>query len=255
MNFAFVIGGQRCGTTSLFEYLKAHPQIAVPRRKELHYFDAMYANGIDWFLKWWIEEDRQSDKLLLEGSPDYLYHYYGADRCYETLKELGEENTAKFIALLRCPVERAVSHYWHEIGQGCEDTVFETALELEEERLCGITLEMLKSPSFYSHNYHHYSYKRRGYYAEQLTRWVNIFSPNQFLIIDSESLFERPQDVLLSVEKFLGILPHTLPSYRPWNTRIRDGEITEETLKMFAEHFQEHNKTLFKIMDRKFDWR
>ena len=62
-----IIGTQRGGTTSLFRYLAAHPEIGQASRKEVHYFDRYYENGMDWYLAHFPE--RGQYRLVGEATP------------------------------------------------------------------------------------------------------------------------------------------------------------------------------------------
>src|SRR5688572_4751100 len=100
-----IIGVQRGGTTSLYDYLVQHPRIAPAKRKEVHYFDIRYPNGPAWYRKqfsWWLNVRR--NVMTGEASPYYIFHPAVPDRVRETVPD------AKLIVLLREPVARALSH-------------------------------------------------------------------------------------------------------------------------------------------------
>jgi len=121
---------------------------------------------------------------------------------------------AKLIALLRNPVERALSHHQHEFLGKRESLSFAEAIDKEAERLAGEEERLQSDPHYYSFNHHRYSYTRRGLYLEQLRRWVRHFPRSQLLVLQSEWLFRDPAAATVAVHRFLGLRPHRLERYK-----------------------------------------
>lgn len=103
-----IVGAQKCGTTSLHEYLYQHPQIYLPEGKETKFFaeDARYSKGITYY------EDvcfstYSGESAVGEVDPDYMYFEQALERIAEHL----DLRTTKLIFVLRNPVDRAFSHY------------------------------------------------------------------------------------------------------------------------------------------------
>src|SRR5215213_2627672 len=94
-----IIGTQRGGTTSLYRYLTAHPDIGQAFRKEVHFFDRYYNKGIDWYLANFPL--RGEFPIVGEASPYYVFHPDVPERILAAVSQ------AKFIVLLRNPVDRA----------------------------------------------------------------------------------------------------------------------------------------------------
>lgn len=163
-----ILGGvQKSGTTSAHWTLDSHPEIFLPPRpQELHYFDdeANYARGIDWYAKHF--RDWNGQKVVAQTSPLYIYLPEVPGRIHAALGD------ARLVFLLRNPVDRAHSHYWHEVRYGWEDRTFEQALALEAERLAD-GAEARR----------HYSYVDRGRYADQLDRFRIHFPRERILLI------------------------------------------------------------------------
>ena len=68
---AFIgIGGQRCGSTWVFQALKEHPAIQTAKEKEIHFFSYYYHFGFDWYLKQFGKQ--KNDKIFGEFSTSYL---------------------------------------------------------------------------------------------------------------------------------------------------------------------------------------
>ena len=95
-----------------------------------------------------------------EASPSYLFHPLVPERVARMLPN------ARLIALLRNPIDRAFSHYQHEVALGREQLSFEDALAQEDERMRGELDRMLGDPAYFSHAWWNYTDAARGRYAE-----------------------------------------------------------------------------------------
>ena len=126
-----ILGAQKAGTTALYSYLRKHPSIIGPSWKEVSYFDRHYARGPAWYRGNFPNKLRTRGALVGEASPSYLFHPLGPRRVRELVPE------ARLVALLRDPVDRALSHYNHERALGREPLSFEDALAAEDDRLRG----------------------------------------------------------------------------------------------------------------------
>ena len=107
-------------------------------------------------------------------------------RIFETLPGV------KFIVMLRNPVERAYSHFYHNIDTGHEDLdSFEDAIKLEPKRL-----EKLHNTGLEHIMFNHHAYLKRGIYADQLENWFKIFPREKFLSMKTEDLKKDPQKIV-----------------------------------------------------------
>ena len=201
-----IVGAQRAGTTSLFRYLAAHPDVAVPGEKELHFFDLGFARGGDWY-----RQQFPVDGVTGEATPYYLFHPHAPRRLAAALP------VAKLIVLLRDPVERAVSHYKHEVATGFEPLAFEEAVAREEERLLGEAERLEADETYYSFAHQHWTYVARGRYAEQLERWFSLVARERVLVLRSEDLYADPAAALAETLAFLGLEPWTPSSFERYN--------------------------------------
>jgi hypothetical protein len=181
-----IAGGMRCGTTSLNGYLREHPDVAVSTPKEVHFFDVNFGEGLDWYRERFPGSD--GAHAVGEATPDYVYHPEAVRRISETLPDV------KLIVLLRNPVDRAYSHYWHNRSRGKEPLEFEAALEAEPERIAagGDSRAV-------------YSYADRGRYREQLERTFRHVPAERVLVRTFEALERDPADVFAAVCRFLDI--------------------------------------------------
>ena len=130
---------------------------------------------------------------------------------------------ARLIALVRNPVDRALSHYNHEVALGREPLSFEEALAAEEMRLEGEVERLCGDPRYFSREWWSHTYKARGRYAEQLERWLAVFPREQLLILPSEELLAEPERAHAQVLEFLGAPPHRLEPTRASSSAVRRG--------------------------------
>lgn len=246
-----IIGAQKAGTTSLFGYLSEHPNIAPALAKEVHYFDYNYGRGEGWYRahfptvwsRW-----RGEFRLTGEASPYYLFYPHAAWRAHQLAPR------AKLLVLLRNPVERAYSHYHHQVRFGVEPLTFEQAIEQEPARLVGEYEEILADPEYYSFNYQNYSYLARGMYANQLSQWFKYFPREQFLILPSEPFYANPGETFARVLDFLK-LPHWKPEqYRADNSGSYE-PMHPDTRAYLVDFFAPHNERLYDQLSMNFDWK
>lgn len=247
---ALVIGAQRSGTTSLFSYLVQHPDVLPPLGKEIHYFDFHYAQGVNYYRGRFPYTRRlRRGAMTLDATPYYLAHPLVPERAAQLLPQV------KLIAVLRNPVDRALSHYQHEIRGGRETLSFAEAIEKESERLAGEEERLRNEPGYYSWNHHRYSYLRRGLYMEQLRRWLQYFPRSQLLILQSESLFRDPPAAMAAVHSFLGLRDYRLKRYDDSYQRGNyQRAMPEELRSKLSAYFEPRNRELFQWLGEEFDW-
>jgi len=127
----FIVAGvQKGGTTFLYQEMLRHPEIKGSLTKEVHFFDANFGRGVDWYSGMFPRSSPRSKVIRGEASPAYIFHPDGVRRIAETLPDV------RLIVVLRDPVQRALSHYKHERRLGFETAAtFEEALELEDSRV------------------------------------------------------------------------------------------------------------------------
>jgi hypothetical protein len=246
---ALIIGAQRSGTTSLFNYLVQHPDVLPPIGKEIHYFDLNYDRGVQYYRGRFPYSRQLRHALTLDATPYYLAHPLVPQRAAQLLPQV------KLIAVLRNPVDRALSHYQHEVREGRETLSFAEAIEKESERLAGEEERLRNEPGYYSWNHRRYSYVRRGLYLEQLKRWLQYFPRSQLLVLQSERLFRDPPGATASVHRFLGLRDYRLEHY---DDRYQRGnyqrDMPEELKSQLIAYFEPHNRELFRWLGEEFDW-
>ena len=244
-----LLGAQKGGTTSLFNYLVQHPQVRAPFAKEIHYFDLHYGEGDSWYRgRFPLARNLGGGALTLDASPYYLVHPQAPARAARLLPEV------KLIALLRNPVDRALSHHQHEVRGRRETLSFADAIEAEGERLAGEEARLAADPAYYSYNHHRYSYLLRGQYLEQLRRWMDHFARSQLLVLQSEWLFRDPAAATAAVHEFLGLPPHRIGRYKTFLQGRYEREMPAALRERLTAHFAPHNRALYQWLGREFDW-
>ena len=118
----FIIGAPKAGTTTLSEYLSAHPDAYVPPQKELYFFLGRWGNGVDWYREQYRRAGAAS--ALGDATPTYMYSDEALARMRETVPD------ARLVAILRDPVGRAYSDYWY-LRQLGEKRSFQDAIRQE----------------------------------------------------------------------------------------------------------------------------
>lgn len=251
-----VIGAQKGGTTSLYNYLIEHPGIVPAFTKEVHFFDKDYSKGLAWYRanfptyleKYYLERFHRQKCITGEATPYYLFHPRAPHRVAKTLP------MAKFIVLLRNPVDRAYSQYAHQVRQGYETLSFEDALAEEEKRTTKERENLLKDERYFSFNDKHYTYLSRGKYIDQLKVWMELFPREQFLILKSENFYSDPESTLKKTFGFLDLPAVELQKeYTPFNNGTYS-KMEPATRKRLIAYFEPYNTHLYEYLGVNFDW-
>jgi hypothetical protein len=241
-----ILGAQKAGTTALYEYLRRHPGITGPRWKEVSYFDRHYRRGPAWY-RGNFPVRLSRGRIVGEASPSYLFHPLAPARAAALVPSV------RLIAILRDPVERAYSHYQHEVAFGREPLSFEEAIDREAARMEGELERLLADPGYFSHAWWNFTYLARGLYAEQLERWQAVFPSEQLLVLANEELSTEPAVTYARVLEFLGAEPYGLEAY----PRVFDRDYPElrpETRERLRSHFAEPNRRLYELLGRNLGW-
>jgi hypothetical protein len=243
-----IIGAQRGGTTSLHRYLCAHPGVLPATKKEIRFFDLNFARGLDWYRAHFPLQAarffRPGRVVTGEATPYYLYHPAAPHRAREVAPGV------RLLALLRNPVDRAVSHYHLEIRAGHEDLPFQAALERElEKQAAGQAPEDEET----SLTHRRQSYLSRGVYADQLQRWMSAFPREQLLVLSSERFYAEPAAVIEEALAFVGLPLRHPAEYRRYN----DGgyaPLEPGARRRLVDYFAPHNERLYELLGERFDW-
>jgi hypothetical protein len=242
-----IIGAQKCGTSTLFRNLGKHPDISLPRRKELHFFDENFSQGLEWYLRFFNKQGHGMPQCTGEASPYYFFHPLAPERIFRTFPAI------RLILLLRNPVNRSYSQYHHMKRKGRVSLLFEHCIRLEEH-----ILENRKNPFYKEENhsdlmYRRFSFLARSRYAEQLSRWLTLFPHEQLLIVRSEDYFAEPERILAEVFRFL-----EMPSVKITIAKNHEGSsyppLKPETRVWLENYFRPFNQQLYDLTGRNFGW-
>ena len=239
-----IIGTQKGGTTSLYRYLEQHPQIFPAIRKEIYFWNYHYRRGLDWYLAHFPRLSTYKNYLTGEASPNYLEDKQTPTRLFQAFPQM------KFIVLLRNPVDRAVSQYHHWIRLNREQQSLETAFQLELEWLSSDLKQQQIDPHYWTQTSR---YLWRGCYILFLQRWMNIYPPEQFLILRSEDFYHSPAVTLNQVFEFLDLPLTSEIDFKPYNQGFYQ-PISEEIRQQLHQFFTPYNQKLEAFLGMKFDW-
>jgi hypothetical protein len=174
-----IVGAMKGGTTSLYHYLRSHPQIFMPTVKELDFFvkELNWSRGLSWYRRHFQGLD-SSVVAAGEASTNYTKYprYQGVPaRIASTFP------TARLIYVIRHPIERMRSHYQHSVAVGLERKPIEEALLTEP------------------------SYLNCSKYGSQIQQYVEYFPLNQLLIVTSEALRDQREETMRRLYRFLNV--------------------------------------------------
>jgi len=187
-----IIGGMRCGSTTLYNILNNHPQIYFPKVKELHFFDRRNPDlGDNNELYKASFSGCKEDSLCGEATPDYLTTPHCDERIFDLL------GSPKLVVILREPVSRLCSHYRMSVANNAENLKFEDAINSESNRL---TERSDLSDIFQSYN-------ERSDYLRHLKRFEKKFGRQSLHILFLEELNSKPLQTLKDLLKFLDLKP------------------------------------------------
>ena len=176
-----IIGAMKGGTTSLYEYLRAHPQVFMPQLKEVDFFteELNWKRGRSWYERQFAPAT-DSHVALGEASTSYTKfpRYRGApEKIAEWLPGV------QLVYVVRDPVQRIRSHYQHNVTLGEEKDAIEVAVK--------------NNPAYLD-------YSR---YALQIDQYLEHFDPSKMLVILSEDLRSDRQRTVESVLRHIGADP------------------------------------------------
>lgn len=263
----FIVGTQKGGTSALFHYLSKSPEVIVSKTKEIGFFTNNHRFNLG--VKWYENQFPYYNKIgkrQLDATPEYLYYPNAVKRIHNYNK------SAKVIILLRDPVYRAFSHYnmfkniskssnskleklkkkWesnysssHPIYKLVAEKNFPNFAEIIKEEVENIDSQELE-PSFV----------KRGFYYDQIKPYIDIFPSENVLIVESEYLKENSTKCVKEICSFLDISAEFLNSIKFEKRHI--GNYKEKFLESDKESlrkiYTEHNKKLFDLINKKYNW-
>jgi len=242
-----IVGGQRCGTTSLFESLAKHRVIDASLNKEVHYFDLSFERGVEWYRAHFPLESKLAGRVTFEATPNYLASVHAPKLMQSVIPDV------KLIALLRNPVDRAHSSWKLRTYEGSENRPFAEAVE---DELTGMTMtydDVDDDRKAMVARAMRWSYVEKSRYAEHFARWFEFFDREQALILESEALFANPSEGLAAIEAFLGI-EHDPTMQLPRTNFTAALAIDPGFRQYLNEYFAPHNERLEAMTGTSCDW-
>jgi Sulfotransferase family len=192
-----VIGGLKCGTTSLHHYLSLHPEVAMSRPKELNFFVA----ELNWSLgrDWYSSHFDPAAPVRGESSP----HYTNRPRFEGVAQRMRSVvPDARILYVVRDPIDRLLSHYLHNVGGGYEERPLVDALADDRS-----------------------AYWQRSRYAYQLEPYLEAFGDARIAVVSREELLGERRATMRRTYEFIDVDPgFSSPEFeREWETGAAKG--------------------------------
>lgn len=258
-----IIGAQKAGTTTLYNWLSKHPDIVLPKYKELHFFDSFDEINFNHYHKNFPLKSIFK-KLSFEATPRYLYFPKTPQKIYNYNKNM------KFIIILRNPAYRAFSAYkmyerfklnaslvrkFEEIENRDKNQIIYSFFYKNEfpsfKECVNAELELMEKKIIEP------SIVRRGHYKEQIENYFKYFKREQFLFLEIDQMKDSPQEILKESleflnlryeEKYFQFLQHeNVGSYQ-----MSDEE--KETMTKLKLYYESNNSGLEDLIRKKISW-
>ncbi len=239
-----IIGSSKCGTTSLYHNMIKHPQVLPALKKEIKFWHDDLKQGLDWYRAHFLPCPQTQQYLTGEASPNYLDLQETAQRVFQFYPKI------KLIIILRNPVKRAISHYYHWVRLGLEHRSLEEIIQTELNRID----KVLEFPIQYRHWYQSINYIARGVYIGFIQQWMAIFPPDQFLILSCEHLGSNPKATMKQVFTFLGLPDSPTCHY----TQLNVGDyppISPSLSQTLSKFYHPYNQQLEEYLGMRFRWK
>ena len=194
-----IVGAPKCGTTAMWRYLSAHPEVYLSPKKDMHYFGKDYAplkRDRFTFEEYLSHFEHTDERAVGEASVWYLHSKYAAQEIYDFNPEM------KIIVMLREPVQMIYAHYTQMRVNALGDeelTTFEEALAAEPARREGRQIPKhctLASALLY---------RDIAQLADQLERYYTVFPKEQVLVLFQEDMKTQMDALYRQTLEFLGV--------------------------------------------------
>ncbi len=241
-----IIGPMKTATSALYKYINQHPQVLPCIEKEVHFFsnNNKYPHGKDWYIAHFPLIPEGEHFITGEASPGYIVNNI-QQRVFEMFPSI------KLIALIRDPVDRAFSHYQHNVKHGFERRSFKEAINSELE-----VLKSVENPAEAAQKWRwgiHPGYLLIGFYYYFLKQWLDIFPRDQLFIINNQDLLINPSVTMKQVFKFLGLPEHVEVEYPKYYAGSYE-PIDEGMRQTLNDVFQQHNQKLEEYLNLNLKW-
>lgn len=208
---AFIIGVQKAGTTTLDDWMSQHPQVyCYDSLKDVHLFGVTSDEVMN---SKFLQEPQPytQQPVVLQSAVNYIF--YPA-----LLKAIHEKcPNAKLVAIIRNPVDRAISAYSYFKKMLREKREPQQALQYEPQEIYA-----------FSKDTSDFTYIEHGLYYRQLQQCFAYFKKEQVLVIDYDDLVKNPTELTKRIYDFLGVDSSFTPDLTPKNVT---GEIKNKWLQ------------------------
>jgi len=195
-----IIGGQKCATTSLYDYICKHPSVVSAEIKEIHYFDLRYKMSDCWYRSNF--PFKRGGMITGESTPSLIWSTPSLPRIKKLLP------SAKIMAVLRDPAERAISHYYHNVRQGRETRPIAKAMFAPESLRSAKGLKLGSAEYLESLRFGYISKSR---YDEQIKQWSHYYKLEDSLYLPFSGVTQIDGVTRQTVFEFLGLPDHEIP--------------------------------------------
>lgn len=233
----FIVGAPKCGTTAMDRYLKQHPEIFLPERKEPQFF------GSDLYSPTFIRkqeeylslfEEVRGEKRVGETSVWSLYSEQAASEIEEF------EPNANVIAMLRNPAEMISSLHSQYLYTGNEDIEnLEEALRAEEQRKKGLRIP--RTATFVQGLF----YRETARYFQQIKRYFEAFGRENVHVVIFDDFKADSATVYRETLKFLGVDSSFQPDFQVVNPGKR---VRSKALRNFSKHPRHGTRRLVRTL-------
>jgi hypothetical protein len=172
-----IIGGLKCGTTSIHHYLGLHPDVQMSKPKELNFFveEQTWDLGLEWY------EARFDDRFPVRGESSP--HYTNLPRFQGVAERISRHAPdARLIYMVRDPIKRILSHWVHATGAGYETRELEPTLSQPDS-----------------------AYIHRSMYWMQLQPFLECFPAERIAIFTQEELQGDRERTMRDAFRFVGV--------------------------------------------------
>lgn len=251
-----VLGFPNCGTASFYSYILQHPNMGLPVKKSIHFFNTEYERGLDWYKAQFptiqhknnFEKTKKENFIVGEDSPRSILFFSASKRMKKVLPKI------LLFVLLRNPIDRAYSSYQKNKNLGIEKLTFEELIN-EDEKRAENWLNLVNKNQITRYNITSIPkpYLSFGKYSYYLEHWFKDFPEEQFCFIKTSELGINIKDTMNEAFEFLHIPQFEIKNvekkhvrkYEPMKTKTRD---------LLIDFFKPYNTNLEKLLNIKFDW-
>ncbi|MGD1898126.1 MAG: glycosyltransferase family 92 protein [Phormidesmis sp.] len=247
-----IVGAMKAATSAIYEYVTQHPKVIQRYPKELDFFSRPFnlKQGLPSYLSHFGAklDVAQASNLIGEASPSYLFSAQSPERIKKSLPDV------KLIFSLRDPVDRAISHYYHQAKRvKDEERAIEVAFGSSQIASAREIIEKVENGEMRPYALDGWDtarYLLNGYYAYGLRKWFQHFSKDQILVLNYHELESDPEHFIQTIFKFLDVDDYDVPNlnkvyankYPEVSQALQDkiGEFYAPLNKELAEEFGIH---------------